>query len=267
MDQSRMQSQRMKRNPPARQAPMSDDDMLNEGDYDVWPTRMPSSTRRYPVPDVKTEVGRARPDVVTPRGYGGASTDRHTAIPARRAATQTTIPVVQPNRQRMVRTDDVETRPSGSLRNASRRPHWLVIAGMGMLFMLVAWVALSSLMSWWQVTQDDWKYGRPRTYQMDYVVGHNDSATNKSHFMAVNLNRRIEIIEFPGGDPTKAKIYLGPLLVGDGQDLTPVTLTFKDVNGDGKPDMIVNVQDSHFVFINENGTFRAARPGENLNLS
>ncbi|MDQ2717228.1 MAG: hypothetical protein M3Z08_20190, partial [Chloroflexota bacterium] len=231
--------------------------------------RMPSSTRRYPVADVKTEVGRARPDVVTQHGYGSAHTDRHTAIPARRAATQTTIPAAQVNRQRTARTDDVETRPSGSLRVGSQRPrpHWLVIAGMGMLVMLVAWVALSSLVSWWQVTQDDWKYGRPRTFQMDYVVSHNDSVTNKSHFMAINLNRRIEIIEFPGGDPTKAKIYLGPLLVGDGQDLTPVTLTFKDVNGDGKPDMIVNVQDSHFVFINENGTFRAARPGENLNMS
>ena len=56
------------------------------------------------------------------------------------------------------------------------------------------------------------------------------------------------------------------MLIGQGQDLTPVTLTFKDVNGDGKPDMIVNVQDSHFVYINENGAFRPARPNENIQL-
>jgi hypothetical protein len=59
---------------------------------------------------------------------------------------------------------------------------------------------------------------------------------------------------------------MGPTLVGSGQDLAVVTLSFKDVNGDGKLDMIVNIQDSHFVFINDNGQFRAARPGENLQL-
>jgi len=50
-------------------------------------------------------------------------------------------------------------------------------------------------------------------------------------------------------------------LIGPGQDLTPVTLTFKDVNADGKLDMIVNVQDTHFVFLNSNGTFVPA-PGQ-----
>ncbi|HET9920018.1 MAG TPA: hypothetical protein VFQ30_09285, partial [Ktedonobacteraceae bacterium] len=107
--------------------------------------------------------------------------------------------------------------------------------------------------NWWQVTQDDWHYGRPRTYQVDQVVGHNDSAQKPSHFIAINLNRQVEVIEFPGGDATKAKIYIGPLLVGPGQYLAPVTLSFQDVNGDGKIDMIVNVQDSHFIFLN-NGT-------------
>ena len=75
----------------------------------------------------------------------------------------------------------------------------------------------------------------------------------------------MQVIEFPGGDPTKAKVYVGPILVGPGQDLSPVTLTFKDVNGDGKPDMIVNVQGSHFVFINDNGQFRVPHQGENIN--
>ncbi|WP_161977207.1 hypothetical protein [Dictyobacter kobayashii] len=43
-----------------------------------------------------------------------------------------------------------------------------------------------------------------------------------------------------------------------------MTLTFKDVNGDGKLDMIVNVQDSHFVFLNDAGQFRSPRPGEHI---
>ena len=75
-------------------------------------------------------------------------------------------------------------------------------------------------------------------------------SANPSHFIAVNLNRHVLIIELPGGDATKARIFNGPILIGPGQDLAPVTLSFQDVNGDGLLDMIVNVQDAHFVFIN-----------------
>jgi hypothetical protein len=88
---------------------------------------------------------------------------------------------------------------------------------------------------------------------VDAVVGHGDAATHPSHFIAVNLNRKVIVIELPGGDPSKALIYSGPTLVGDGQDLTPITLTFNDVNGDGKPDMEVHILDQVMVFLN-NGT-------------
>jgi hypothetical protein len=147
-----------------------------------------------------------------------------------------------------------------------RRLHWLVFVGGAMLIMVLGWVLLSMFANWWQVTQDDWHYGRPRTYQVDAVVGHNDSLSNPSHFIALNLNSHIEIIEFPGGDATKARVYIGPTLIGPGQDLTPATLDFRDVNGDGKVDMIVNVGGSHFVFINENGSFRPARTTDNIQL-
>ena len=144
--------------------------------------------------------------------------------------------------------------------------HWLVLVGLTMLLMTVGWMGLITLANWWHVTQDDWHYGRPRTYQTDAVVGHNDSPANPSHFIALNLNRHIQVIEFPGGDASKAKIYIGPTLIGPGQDLAVVMLSFKDVNGDGKPDMIINIEDSHFVFINDNGQYRPARPGENIQL-
>jgi hypothetical protein len=80
----------------------------------------------------------------------------------------------------------------------------------------------------------------------------------------MNLNRHIIVIEFPGGDPTKAKVSIGPTLLGDGQDLTPVTLSFKDVNGDGKPDMLVHIQDQTFVYINDGTQFRPLKPGERI---
>jgi hypothetical protein len=130
--------------------------------------------------------------------------------------------------------------------------------------MIFGWIALSAVGSWWQTTLDDWHYGRPRTYQTDAVVGHHDSAQNPSHFIAMNLNRHIIVIEIPGGDVSKSVVYSGPTVLGSGQDLTPVTLSFQDVNHDGKPDMIVNVQGSQFIFLNINGTFVAP---QNVNFT
>lgn len=250
------------------------EDLFDEEEYDgdaddAWPTRMPSSTRRYQkLPDVKAEVGRAKADVQSPprqHRYPTNSSGRKSTIPPRRSATQTGIPVAQPPRQRPVDTDDIIPQAQDDLRG-KWHIHWLVFVGIAMLTMLLGWVLLSMVANWWQVTQDDWHYGRPRTFQTDMLVGHNDSAAQPSHFIAINLNRHIEIIEFPGGDPSQAKIYNGPTLIGQGQDLAAVTLSFKDVNGDGLLDMIVNVQDTHFVFINDKKQFRPAHEGENVQL-
>jgi hypothetical protein len=146
-----------------------------------------------------------------------------------------------------------------------RKVHWSLIFGIGMVAMLSLWVLGSMLLTWWKVTQDDWHYGRPRTFQVDQRVGHNDEGT-PSHFLAMNLNRRIEIIEFPGGDATHAKVYFAMTLVGNGEDLAVATLSFKDLNGDGKLDMIVSVGDTHYAFINDSGQFRPLKPGEQISL-
>jgi hypothetical protein len=155
----------------------------------------------------------------------------------------------------------------------SRRQSWrqdkrfpLIAVVVGMLLMAALFLMLNTLGSWWQIHQDDVTYGRPRTYQVDAVVGHNDSAANPSHFIFLNLNRHVEIIEFPGGDATHARIYSGPTLFGNGQDLTPVTGVFKDVNGDGKIDMIVQIQDQRLVYINDGTQFVPLQPGQQVHL-
>ncbi len=271
---------------------------------DVWPSRMPTSARRYQS-DVKTETGRtadvqmssqrehrtssnpgrtggntvpprrtatqSMPAMQTPRRAVTQSVPVVQAQPSRRMVTQN-IPAVQPTRRRPLEDfeDDVPSRTSGLLKqpkpSGGRRFHWLVYVGLAMIGMLLCWMLLTTFLGWWQVEQDDLHYGRPRTSQYDYVVGHGDSTTNKSHFIAINLRRHVQVIECPAGDCAKARILIGPVLIGPNQDLAPVTLTFKDVNGDGKPDVIVNVQDSHFVFINDNGTFRPTRPGDSIHL-
>ena len=134
--------------------------------------------------------------------------------------------------------------------------------GVGMLAMCACFLLLSSAVTWVQQKTDDLTYGRPRTYQLDAVVGHNDSPAIPSHFIALNLNRHVEVIEIPGGDSTKMKVYAITTLFGDGEDLTPVTLGFRDVTGDGKPDMLIHIQDAVIAMINDNGSFRPAKPGE-----
>jgi hypothetical protein len=142
--------------------------------------------------------------------------------------------------------------------------HPLLYLGVGMIAMLALWTLLTSAISWWNITWDDIHYGHPRTFQIDAFVGHNEAAGTPSHFIALNLNGHIEIIELPGGDGSKARIYLGPQLYGAGDDLIPVTLSFADVNGDHQPDMIIHFQSSRIVFINDQGGFRPLRPEERL---
>jgi hypothetical protein len=222
-----------------------DEEMVDEeeeNDDDMWPTRMPTSARRY------QSLPAEQPVVIR---QGNRQYVLHAGPPPKQRASR---PSQEQYRQ------DVEAYEA---EESSRPPrHWLLIFGVGMLAMLALWAGGNMLLGWWQATQDDWHYGRPRTFQTDAVVGHNDSVASPSHFIAINLNRHVDVIECPGGDCSHAVIYVGPILFGDGEDITPITLTFQDVNGDGKPDMVIHILDQRMVFINDNGKFRPAKPGE-----
>ena len=89
----------------------------------------------------------------------------------------------------------------------------------------------------------------------DVVVGHQDGPGHPSHFLALNLNAEVVVIELPGGDITHAHIYQGPHLLGTDAVLYPVTLSFPDPTVSGKPDMDVHVQGQTIVYLNTNGQF------------
>jgi hypothetical protein len=199
-----------------------------EEDDNQWPQRQGTSAVRY---QGNTPRYQLHPDQVQPM------VRRKSAVPI---DTQRT-------------TEDMSVAPPYSKRRW--RPHPLFVLGFGMLLMLGLWQGLTMFSNWWQVHQDDATYGRPRTAQYDVIVGHNDSPTNKTHIIALNLNARVEIIELPGGDSSHAKIYQGPQLFGQNADLFPVTLSFRDVNGDGLLDMVINVQGAQIIYLNKNGAF------------
>ncbi len=235
--------------PRVRQRPQDDDD------FSTRPPR--SAVRSYQPEEIYNQNNT--------RLYAG-----QIVIPKRRSATQTYLPEgarVQPQ-QEVYRDepDEQGTERPGKRRRQKTRFNPLVWLGLGMLAMIFLWAGFSNLINWWTIHQDDSTYGRPRTFQMDAVVGHNDSSTNPSHFIAINLNRHVIVIELPGGDPTKARIYPVTTLFGDGQELTPVTLSFKDVTGNGLLDMEIHIENQTIVMINDNGQFRALRPGEKVHL-
>lgn len=265
-----------------------EEDFQEEDDEQLYPTRSRSSARRYrtieqedsedeSAADALQAVSplRARRHMVSPAsdGQGEDQVNIYVRRRSRSAVQASPRALPPPARARSRDTRDApyateSVRLRGTSAPTPRRPHGLLWLGLGMLVMFGLWVGGTMLVSWWHLHQDDVTYGRPRTFQSDAVVGHSDSPAHPSHFIALNLNRQVEIIEFPGSDGSHARIYLGPTLLGDGEDLTPVTLSFRDVTGDGKPDMLISIvgQNTAVVFVNDNGVFRPQRPGDVIHL-
>ena len=166
--------------------------------------------------------------------------------------------VIERGHQRVV----VRRQPAGSPQPPRPQPQRsapcfrLIMIGMGMMVVVI--LLLNWLGSLWQAHQIDATYGSPRTYQVDAVVGHHDSASHPSHFLFLNLHDRVVIVEFPGGDVSHARVYVGPTLVGPDADAIPITGTFEDRNGDGKPDLIVHIQQEEMVYLNDGTAFKTA---------
>jgi hypothetical protein len=140
--------------------------------------------------------------------------------------------------------------------------HWLFLIGLGMIAALILWLAGSAALAWGTQRYYDFRYGMPRTYQTDMVVGHGgDSPLHPSHFIAMNSNGRAIVIEMKADNPAQIASYEAPITIMDGGQ-SPVTVSFKDVNGDKKVDMIIDIhlpgQDQYSIFINDGDKFRPA---------
>lgn len=131
---------------------------------------------------------------------------------------------------------------------------------------LVLYLVISTLVAWGSVRLDDLRYGRPRTTHLEGFVGHEAATGQPTHFIALNLNRQIVVLELPGGDPAQVRSLPGPYLFGANEDLTPVQLALYDIDGDGAKDLFINIRNEQLVYLNKDGTFRLPKPEERQQL-
>jgi hypothetical protein len=158
--------------------------------------------------------------------------------------------------------------PSGTIRMKPRRPrlrgHPLSSAILATLAVFVAYQVLGSAVFWVQLRLDDLRYGYPRSYQVDGYVGFGEANGLPTHFIALNLHRQVMIYAIAGSDPTHVLIIKGPYLFGTNEEYAPVRLRLIDVTGDGYPDLVLDVDHQHMVYVDEPrlGTFRPLLPQE-----
>lgn len=198
--------------------------------------------------------------------------------PPRVARASRSVPALRSRLSRSVAHADIQTNMRRSPRRApsttseevpvwkqrttapvSNHAHSLVLPiGVGMLLAMIAVFVGQLLIGWVGNAWNDWHYGYPRTYQGDAVVGHHDSSAHPSHFLVLNLKGQIDVIEFPGGDVSQAKVYVVARLAGPQAALVPVTLRFVPNAQTHLLDMLVSFGRERVVYRNAQGTFHAS---------
>lgn len=135
--------------------------------------------------------------------------------------------------------------------------HPLFYSGLFLVILVGFLIASTFIPPALQKWSDDRTYGYPRTYQTDANVGHG----GMEHFLALNNHGTIEVLEIPSSpSPTnQPHLYIIVRLSNQGADLVPATVSFPDINSDGRPDMQVTVLDgsnpSVWILFNNGTTF------------
>ncbi len=126
---------------------------------------------------------------------------------------------------------------------------------------LIAFLAVAYILPAFQRWQETNTYGYPRITRAEANVGHGTKAHPKSRFIGINNSGILEVIEVSEDEPTaqNTHIYVVARLASSGIDPTTMpisSITFPDINGDGKPDMMVVANDNVYEFLNDGTTFK-----------
>ncbi len=134
---------------------------------------------------------------------------------------------------RRFHTDRVKTQPQHYHTRKNMTPFFLIGAMLVIVALLGYYMVL--VPTWTNVT-DQWHYGDSHTTQLDANVGHGGT----SHFLAEYYDNRIIVIEMLPEATGKYQIYtLSGMIPGKSTPI--IVLTTRDQNGDGKPDLIIQI--------------------------
>jgi hypothetical protein len=167
---------------------------------------------------------------------------------------------------RVARPSSTQRQRSAVVQTVNRRSVWLNYILTAIVIILLSLV-VGTLNGWVGTKINDIRYGRPRVSHLRAAVGHEGEQGLPTEFVAINLNRRVVVLEFPGGDANAARTLVGPYLFGAGEDLTPITLDTLDVNADKQPDLLVTIKNEQLVYINQPDGFRMITAAEQGSLN
>lgn len=165
---------------------------------------------------------------LSPTQRAHQSADRQTA-PAKNAAPA----------QRASQPAPVQKTTISSRRFSLRSKFYILL---GVLIFVSLWLI------WYQVLiptfgwfSDQWHYGDTRITQLDANVGHGGT----SHFLAEYYQGEIVVMEISLSHPTDYHVYTLTGMIGATN--TPViVLSVQDINHDGKPDLIIQVEGTSY---------------------
>ncbi len=157
-----------------------------------------------------------------------------------------------------------QTPVSPASRGRQSHPCLFFCLGLGLAILL--WVAGVQVVDWGTNALNTLRYGSPRIFQIDAVVGNGDNASHPSHFLAINLHGQVSIIEFPAGNAAKALVLASTTISGPNANQIVPTLQFIDLAHNGQPDLLVNIGGVESLLVNDQGNFQVPTPAQEQQL-
>lgn len=125
-----------------------------------------------------------------------------------------------------------------------------IIVSLIIIVMVGGWWLLTTVSTWWTNWQDDLHYGNPRTFQVDQFVGQGDSLTFPDHFMAVNINGHVVVVQLNLQHPELDHTY--GITTTDPK--TPVSLSFRQSGSTLAMYVIIRTTNPYTVELVSDGT-------------
>jgi hypothetical protein len=153
-------------------------------------------------------------------------------------------PTTRPQPTQRANVTPLRTKMSHQL--GSKNRGWVKITAILLIVGSVAWILITGLLaviSWGIDVSNTYAYGPTRTSVVSGVFGiDHDSVASPTSIVAINLKGTLVIESIPAGDVSKIKTYpTGFTMIGDTAAKLPVLLTIKDINGDHRPGVLIQI--------------------------